>query len=321
MRKLCIPLIVLTALLVGCTQSPTPEAAHTLTVSVEGVPAAPVKVTNTATDAVVFDGMLSGSKAFAGQKVGTVLRVEGQGVNSYVTPAVQEVTLDSDRKVSLQYKKAPLTSVGGKVRLSLGVAPYQFPDEAARGETLYLFGRDSQGNVMPRASVKVASDLSVQIKLPTTEQMTPSLRKVGDLFSDVPADCTADQNTISDPEALVSDLSGPVATFFEMDSRGLTISGRLSLRLQASTADATPLELIYADRPVDVSLLVKCPFPDSKNPVFTSTIQWKLKTGWNLLKDLSDQYVAQTFTLVSIEVDTQNLLFVPNGYPPRTGNF
>ncbi|WP_019584842.1 hypothetical protein [Deinococcus apachensis] len=102
----------LTALLTACGGNDTPTLTHTLTIKLEGVTIASVTVTNTTTKAQIFSGTLEGSKAFGDLKAGDVFKVEGGAVNGQTAPAVQTVTLDGDKTVTLTYKAAqsPTTS-------------------------------------------------------------------------------------------------------------------------------------------------------------------------------------------------------------------
>ncbi|WP_146160536.1 COG1470 family protein [Deinococcus arcticus] len=80
---------------------------------------APVKVTNTATNAVLFEGGLNSGKTFSDLALNTVLKVEPGAVNGYTAPAAQTVTLDASKSITLEYKAAgePLepTRIKGQV--------------------------------------------------------------------------------------------------------------------------------------------------------------------------------------------------------------
>ncbi|MFC6659120.1 hypothetical protein [Deinococcus multiflagellatus] len=93
-----------------------------LTVNLNGVTSAPVKVTNTTTNTVLFDGPLASGKTFSDLSKDTVLKVEPGAVNGYTAPAAQTVTLDASKTVTLEYQvvKAPgnavsATSIQGNV--------------------------------------------------------------------------------------------------------------------------------------------------------------------------------------------------------------
>ncbi|GBF04293.1 hypothetical protein DAERI_010465 [Deinococcus aerius] len=109
MKKLYVSsaILGLTALLTACGGGDTPAITHSLTVKLEGVPAAPVTVTNTSTNTQVFSGTLEGSKTFADLKAGAVFKVEGGAVNGQTSPTAQTVTLNGDKTVTLNYTALP----------------------------------------------------------------------------------------------------------------------------------------------------------------------------------------------------------------------
>lgn len=89
--------------------APPAPTLHTLTVKLEGVPSAPVTITNTTTKVQVFSGTLEGSKTFGDLKAGDVFEVTGAAVNGFTAPGAQTVTLDASKTVTLAYTAAPVT--------------------------------------------------------------------------------------------------------------------------------------------------------------------------------------------------------------------
>jgi hypothetical protein len=103
MKRFLIPPAVsgLSALLSACGGGdgsvPTPSltSKFSLTVNISGVTAAPVKVVNTTSKTMVFDGPLTGSKTFGDLAAGSMVSVQGGAVDGYTTPGVQSVALDA----------------------------------------------------------------------------------------------------------------------------------------------------------------------------------------------------------------------------------
>ncbi|PTA67383.1 hypothetical protein [Deinococcus arcticus] len=283
---------------------------YTLTVAVSGVTSAPVKVTEVATGTVLFEGPLAGSKAIAGLKANTLVKIEGQAVAGYTTPTAQTVNVTGNQSVTLAYAPAAVTSVGGKVRMSLGRPPYQGPDDFAKGKTVHFFYKN--GTTLQDLPTTVDNNLNWSMMLPGAAQIAGALKPISTYVGQgLPSNCTGTFN-LSDPNAQITDLNDP--DFFEIDARGVTISNRINLRLQTSESDTTPLQLIYADRPVKLSVDARCAVNEA---TFVVKVNLDFVAGWNLMKDSGDQY-AGTQIQDSVRLNSADLRLVPSGMAART---
>lgn len=170
MKKLYVSsaILGLTALLTACGGGDTPAMTHSLTVKLEGVPAAPVTVTNTSTNTQVFSGTLEGSKTFADLKAGAVFKVEGGAVNGQTSPTAQTVTLNGDKTVTLNYTALPGVALDpARVRGTLSGWAF------GTGKLTVDFPRGSR--TVDATTPTITPSASVDSGLPTPQTLTPFL--------------------------------------------------------------------------------------------------------------------------------------------------
>ncbi|WP_152544999.1 SMP-30/gluconolactonase/LRE family protein [Deinococcus phoenicis] len=166
MKRLHLPgaMLGLTVLLTACP-GPTLPSTPTLTVKLEGLPSAPVTVTNTTTQTQVFSGMLAVSKTFSDLKAGDVFRVEGGAVNGFTAPAAQTVTLEAGKTVTLAYTAAsPSGTPLDPARFSGKLSGWTY---GALTPDLYSLGSES---LQPLTGSRVAADGTVSVTLPQPAQ-------------------------------------------------------------------------------------------------------------------------------------------------------
>lgn len=280
MKRLLLPpaFLGLTALLASCgggggDSTPAPSSRFALTVNVTGVPNAPVKVTNTTSKATLFDGPLTGSKTFGDLAAGSVLSVQGGAVGGYATPQVQNVTLDGDKTVVVEYKSSGAagtavsnTLISGKIvgtDLQIGSA--------------FLIGSNPQNPLFGEAAVTntvLTLDLS---------RLTPSGPDLADNF--YVKGCSGDN---SDPSARVLDSLSLNAYSPQSDLIGTVVE-----KVVAGPDTTLPNALIYrlySDRPF--TFKGECVLTTASGTVFTEKNDLKVVKGWNtLVRSVEDKAI------------------------------
>ncbi len=268
MKKLLIPsaLLCLSTLISACGggggDTPPQTSKFALTVNVAGIPSAPVKIVNTTSQAIVFEGALAGSKTFSDIAAGDVLSIQGNEVNGYIEPALQRVTLDGNKNVTLDYKATSQagaawrnTSIDGQVTgtdLQLNAAYLGSNNDAFYGKTTL------SNNV-------VAFDLSALI--PGQRELLSNYYGNG---------CNGDN---SDSSANVY-VSAGLTTYSPQGD----LLGYIQEKIVAGPSATLPgaiLGRMYADRPF--TFKGKCTYGDGFGTTYTDDIDIKVTKGWNTL--------------------------------------
>ncbi|QFP78604.1 hypothetical protein [Deinococcus sp. AJ005] len=309
MKKFLVPpvLLGLAVLLASCggggDSTPSLSSKYALTVNVTGVASAPVKVINTGNKAIVFNGPLAGSKSFGDLAAGSVLSVQGGAVNGSPTPAIQNVTLDADKSVTLEYKPqttaAPITAnlIQGTVQ------GFGFGAEAVYLTNADELNKDNAGQISGAG------------------QLTLSLSKVPSAYGRFPiippgnSNCTFQGTATYNPQ---------ISVF----TRLLAFSGQDDLLgeiteviVSGSSLKDSVVARLYSENAATVKGAVNC--PDS---AFGLNYDLHLKQGWNAveyqkagntntLRDLGPQVLAElrgvpALPSVYIELQDSNLNFI-----------
>ncbi|MDV6374808.1 hypothetical protein [Deinococcus arenicola] len=272
MKRLLIPpaLLGLSALLTACgggeSGGPTPplSSKFALTVNVTGVSSAPVKITNTASKATVFDGPITGKKTFSDLAAGSVLSVQGGAVANFVTPATQTVTLSSDQSVTLDYKAAAQASAAVSTTLISG----RIVGTDLQIGSAFLVSADKQQPLFGKATV-VGNALTLDLS-----KLTPEGSDLEDNF--YLRNCTGKP---SDPTARMLDSASLSAYSPQGD-----LMGEVYEKIVAGPDATVPNTLayrFYSDR--DFTFQGECSITTASGTVFTEKNNLKIAKGWNLL--------------------------------------
>ncbi|MFC4639811.1 hypothetical protein [Deinococcus hohokamensis] len=243
---------------------------YDLTINVTGVAKAPVTVTNTTSNQVVFTGEVTGSKVIAALPKDAVLKIEGGAVNGYTTPAGQSVTMDAAKAVTVNYTVQPAQKLPtGEVRLSAGGSGRS--DQEAIGGTVSIPGYyDAEAGPVDLVAGTVQNDLTFAL----SEEDPATLASI-----------------LSTPQELIDAVKECPGTikFSDMDQRLLMDrSLNLTLKDQNYSGDVTAVPasnrkqiawFYYADRPGNMNADFTCQFGDiTVNAKYALT----LVKGWNM---------------------------------------
>lgn len=279
MKRLFFPLMCLglTGLLTAC---PGPGDTRNLTVNLTGVTTAPVKVTNSSTGAVLWDGALDSGKTFSGITTGNVLTVQGGAINNYVTPAAQTVTLDADKSVTLAYTPQAGTALNPGV-LSGTLSGWPYPAGNLYIDLLANHLRTTQPVALPSAGT-----VNVSLLSPTAAQVTTSFTN-----GCTPLGAFVGQNVLFD-----------VADFTIESTAGDWLGG-----IAEKTADGSVVVRAYAPTGGQVSGRLSC------SSTLILDLDVNLQAGWNALSTAtSTSNGVTTLTLRSVASGTPTTLaFLP----------
>ncbi len=136
-----------------------------------------------------------------------------------------------------------------------------------KGEaTLELRTEDLSGGAQV-GSGSVAPDGTVTVTLPTATQIAPALMRAGDSL-------TPPTGTICTGTLTASDLNANIASIRAIN---VIIAGNHAGAIYSGADQANVDSLWYADRPVSFSGSQSC------NGSFSTTLNFTLKTGWNVV--------------------------------------
>ncbi|THF87740.1 hypothetical protein E7T09_00385 [Deinococcus sp. KSM4-11] len=306
MKPLVGMMVGLTLLLTACPATPLPAPANTLDVILGGVVSAPVVISDALTDAVLFDGTIENSRTFGNFKAGTVVRVDGRPVTGYDAPAVHYVNVTAKSTVTLTYKQSaspsplphiPTGNVRGTVRLALGTPPVG-ADSDAIGKTIF-YGYSTRGGY----EVSIGSvDSQLKFDMILSEDPAIASDSMGTVVDSMTRGCTITVRTISDPAARISPLGNGNDGSFSLYSSNPTIE--LPLHAVVSETNRTPVELVYADRPVTTTLAAQC-------GTGALNLDLRLNQGWNVVEHAAGQGVGGQVNLKSSAVSPLDLLLTP----------
>lgn len=271
-------LLGLTALLSACGGGGTPDPTHSLTVKLDGVASAPITVTDTTTNARVFSGTLEDSKTFGGLKAGGVFKVEGGAVNGSTTPAVQSVTLDGDKTVTLGYTSSPQAGT------TLDAAHVRGTVEGwtfGTGKLAVLLAYSDNGTVAVN-SPTITPAGNIDTSLPMPREVHPFLQ-----------DCTfIGERSAQDFGAQIADL----LAFSTQDDYLGSVTER--------TSDGTRVIRVYSDTAAHFKGTAVCPGSERME------LDIQVTRGWNALTvtDMGGAEYRWNSRLRNLEADTRTTL-------------
>ncbi|GGK85860.1 hypothetical protein [Deinococcus radiotolerans] len=263
MKRLQLPtaMLGLTVLLTACPQPAPPAASVSLTVALNGVSSAPIKVTNAGSGATLFDGTLDGSKVFTNLTPGTTVKVEAGTVNGYVTPTPQTVTLDASKTITVEYKVMPGTAVQ-PTRIQGPVS------DLPTGAAISVLSQGSEVEINNKSAVtNGALDLSLTKAPASLFQLLPT----GNLDS-----CQFTGTQSANPS---------IALFSEVTllSSKVDYLGTVTEQLVAGgTVSGSQVARLYSDSAATVKGKLTCTFPDGSTG--TVSLDVNLTAGWNAVE-------------------------------------
>lgn len=269
MKRFPLPtaMLGLTVLLTACPQPATPEATMSLSVVLSGVNNAPVRITNTTSGTVLFDGALESGKNFTGLAKGAVLKVDPGSVNGFTTPAAQTVTLDASKTVTLDYKALAGTAVQQN-RIQGAVS------DLPAGSAISVLSQGSEVDTNNQSAVSGGA-LGLSLSRAPSVPLGPLMPTGTTGYCRFTGTGSVNPNVaLFSRVSLLSSKLDYLGTVTETLVAGGTVSGSQVARL-------------YSDRAATVQGTVNCQFPDGVT--LKVDIDLTLTAGWNAVEYAAGQ--------------------------------